>query len=524
MVTAALDEAAAAEQPMEDIGTKEVIKPSVPQNDDDEASAQEKVKELKALILKQAEYYFSDANLPTHLKLLRKLHVNNGWLNIKSLCKFEKMNSLSKDETFVATTLKASKELLELSSDGTKVRRRGYPASLNALRIDGAQPVQRSIYVKGFPKDLEDIEQTVKSSFETFGTITTVKPRTEKGDEPTFKGSVYVEFADVESARRARFNSEGLKYQDETLIIYSKEEYMNLKFKERMEQYQAKPWNVYYAYLCPPPVQIPLPPRPTKALLQFSFKDIQTGDGLPGVPFLNGVREFFSKPATTRWIAKPIGNVGFVLYSQPGDAEKALEHFGAHMQKPNGLFKGETTLRLPTEQEEETFWQSYESSLRGQISERTQHRNGCDRNNNGMRRDWKGGLNKRDFGNGRKGNRNNNNSQQPPKVSSAKPPQSRPNSVHADMKDKKKNDEKGNRTTQVAGQESATRTSTAEEDISDIKSSSHAETVIATDDVAIRGTKRELEHDESGGNLRKKEKCDKSGTSQDTSAAISAEE
>ncbi|TPX41874.1 hypothetical protein SeMB42_g05373 [Synchytrium endobioticum] len=407
MVTTPMDEAAATESPtqaMEDVVTSdEVNKPSEPTKNDGEAPALEKVKELKALVLKQVEYYFSDANLPTDLWLLRELHSNKGWLKIESLCRFNNMKRLSTDIPFIAAALKASKELLEVSSDDTKVRRRGYPASLNEERKDGLPTVQRTIYVKGYPKDLKDIEQTVKSSFETFGAIAHVKPRTKKaGGDLVFKGSVYIEYTDVESARRARFNSEGLKYLEEALIIYTKEEYMNLKYQEYVETHQ-KAWEVNRNQLPPPPPKVTLPPRPTKALLQFSLNDIEEPqiDSDSGGSYINCIKEFFSKPAFVRWVAKPSKNVGYVLYPESGDAEKALEHYGAHMEKPNGLFKGETILRLPTEDEEERFWLSYEPVLRDHITSRMERGSGSNRNSNGkrdMHRDRNGGSNYRNGG------------------------------------------------------------------------------------------------------------------------------
>jgi lupus La protein len=77
-------------------------------------------------ILKQVEFYFSDANLPRD-KYLWTLTQSDpkkeGWVAIKNIASFKRMQRFQPVES-IATALRASKDLLEVNEDGTMVRRR----------------------------------------------------------------------------------------------------------------------------------------------------------------------------------------------------------------------------------------------------------------------------------------------------------------------------------------------------------------------------------------------------------------
>jgi len=79
-----------------------------------------------AEILKQVEFYFSDANLPLD-KYLWTLTQSDpkkqGWVPIKNIASFKRMQRFKPLETIVEA-LRGSKELLEVSEDGTSVRRK----------------------------------------------------------------------------------------------------------------------------------------------------------------------------------------------------------------------------------------------------------------------------------------------------------------------------------------------------------------------------------------------------------------
>lgn len=77
-------------------------------------------------ILKQVEFYFSDANLPRD-KFLWQLTQSDpkgeGWVSISQIASFKRMQRFKPVENIVAA-LRQSKELLEVSVDGAFVRRK----------------------------------------------------------------------------------------------------------------------------------------------------------------------------------------------------------------------------------------------------------------------------------------------------------------------------------------------------------------------------------------------------------------
>ena len=79
-----------------------------------------------AEILKQVEFYFSDANLPRD-KFLWTLTQSDpkkqGWVPIQQIASFKRMQRFRPIE-IIASALRQSKELLEVNEEGTAVRRR----------------------------------------------------------------------------------------------------------------------------------------------------------------------------------------------------------------------------------------------------------------------------------------------------------------------------------------------------------------------------------------------------------------
>lgn len=80
--------------------------------------------ELKEKIIKQVEFYFSDANILKDAFLLKHVRRNKqGFVSLKLITSFKKVKSLTKDYRVVAYSLRQS-EQLEVNEEGTKVRRK----------------------------------------------------------------------------------------------------------------------------------------------------------------------------------------------------------------------------------------------------------------------------------------------------------------------------------------------------------------------------------------------------------------
>ena len=83
--------------------------------------------ELDAAILKQVEYYFSDANFPRDKFMIAETaKTPEQWINLSTISSFNRMKALnpSLDLAVVTRALKASTEC-ELSECGTGCRARG---------------------------------------------------------------------------------------------------------------------------------------------------------------------------------------------------------------------------------------------------------------------------------------------------------------------------------------------------------------------------------------------------------------
>lgn len=173
-------------------------------------------------IRKQVEFYFSDENLPTDKFLWRTSQANNGWVPIKTIHNFKRMRRFQPEQA-VIDALKES-ELLEVEDD--KVRRKVPLAEPNSEEKQKA--FESSVYAKGFGPETETSQFDIEAFFEKFGPTKQVRLR--RQDDGTFKGSVFVEFADLEHAKK--FLEDKHKYNDEELLTMSKQAYVEMKAAE----------------------------------------------------------------------------------------------------------------------------------------------------------------------------------------------------------------------------------------------------------------------------------------------------
>ena len=105
--------------------------------DDHAAVAAVSLEDLKLKIIKQAEYYFSDENLPTDKYLLGFVKRNKeGFVPVSVIASFRKIKKLTRDHAFIVAALKES-SLLVVSGDGRRVKR------LNPLRFNESRDHKR---------------------------------------------------------------------------------------------------------------------------------------------------------------------------------------------------------------------------------------------------------------------------------------------------------------------------------------------------------------------------------------------
>lgn len=183
-----------------------------PPSDDDETTLQaispdESEEELRARILKQVEYYFSDENLPNDKFLLKQMKKDKaGFVSISLIGSFRKMKKLSKDVSLIAEALKESSQLV-VSSDGKKVKRlHPLPSS------ETKDPKSCTVVVENLPEDrsIENIRK-ICCQVGSIKSITIHDPlaaedaeQSNKADKP-ISGRMHalVEYETMEAAEKA---------------------------------------------------------------------------------------------------------------------------------------------------------------------------------------------------------------------------------------------------------------------------------------------------------------------------------
>nr|XP_024368497.1 la-related protein 6A-like isoform X1 [Physcomitrium patens]PNR59739.1 hypothetical protein PHYPA_002531 [Physcomitrium patens] len=123
---------------------------------------------LKAKIVKQVEFYFSDANLPTDNYLMKFVKKDpEGFVPIPVVALFRKIKNLVKNHSVVAAALRSSTQLV-VSEDGKKVRR-AHPLP----EVDLEEIQARTVVAENLPEN-PSIE-TIEPLFRKVGTVKMVR-------------------------------------------------------------------------------------------------------------------------------------------------------------------------------------------------------------------------------------------------------------------------------------------------------------------------------------------------------------
>ncbi|XP_076249186.1 la related protein 7 [Calliopsis andreniformis] len=147
-------------------------------------------KALNAAILKQMEFYFSDANLSKD-RFLSNLIKDDPYVDLSVFLRFNKIRDLTSDVNRINKALQAS-EILSLSEDGTKV-----------CRTTPVEPKKNAddctIYVQNLPPDAD--HEILSSLFSQYGPVVYVSVPRYKHNRK-IKGFAFIEFDTPESARK----------------------------------------------------------------------------------------------------------------------------------------------------------------------------------------------------------------------------------------------------------------------------------------------------------------------------------
>ncbi len=152
-----------------------------------------------AKIIKQVEFYFSDANLPRDRFLQEELKKNEeGWIALATIASFSRMKTLASSVEEIAAALRTATETsnVEVSEDGVCVRRKtALPETVDNIRT--------SVFVRGFP-----VEETTLEALEVFfegvcteGSVAAIRMR-RNPQTKAFKGSVFLQVKTEEEVSR----------------------------------------------------------------------------------------------------------------------------------------------------------------------------------------------------------------------------------------------------------------------------------------------------------------------------------
>uniref|UniRef100_A0A672YKJ5 Small RNA binding exonuclease protection factor La n=1 Tax=Sphaeramia orbicularis TaxID=375764 RepID=A0A672YKJ5_9TELE len=167
-------------------------------------------------VARQIEYYFGDHNLPRDKFLKEQLQLDDGWVPLETMLKFNRLKSLTTDST----------GLLEISEDKTKIRR-----APNKPLPELNDEYKDNYYLKGFPLEtsLDEIQDWLNGK----GNIENIQMR--RNLQRQFKGSIFICFDTEESSKQFLERSDIKSYKDNEMLVLSREAYHAKKAEERKQ-------------------------------------------------------------------------------------------------------------------------------------------------------------------------------------------------------------------------------------------------------------------------------------------------
>ncbi|KAI0378107.1 hypothetical protein F5Y04DRAFT_262932 [Hypomontagnella monticulosa] len=183
-----------------------------------------------AQIRKQVEFYFSNSNLPNDNFLWEKTEgVKNKGVPLSLICSFARMRRFD-PYSAVVDALKSSQNLIVEGTEGEETVRRkvAYDPTTDSTRATD----ERSTYIKGFGEETTNTQFEIEKFLAQYGKVQAVRLRRSDDKNKVFKGSVFVEWADKETADKFIALEPKPRWMDHPMQILPKITYMAAKSKD----------------------------------------------------------------------------------------------------------------------------------------------------------------------------------------------------------------------------------------------------------------------------------------------------
>ncbi|KAK7958245.1 La protein-like protein [Apiospora saccharicola] len=174
-------------------------------------------------IRSQVHFYFSDSNLSSD-KFMREQTggTENKAIPLTTITSFKRMRRFQ-PQSAVITALKESNFIVIEGEEGNEtIRRQKAWDPTKTTKLE-----ERSVYVKGFGNEIPSTQFDIEAFFTQYGEIHSVRLR--RGDDGGFKGSVFVEWADQETAEKFMALDPKPTWKEHDLLIMWKAEYTRQK-------------------------------------------------------------------------------------------------------------------------------------------------------------------------------------------------------------------------------------------------------------------------------------------------------
>ncbi|KAI1431140.1 hypothetical protein GGR50DRAFT_681040 [Xylaria sp. CBS 124048] len=176
-------------------------------------------------IRKQVEFYFGDSNLPEDKFLWEQVGGGeNKPVLVSLIANFSRMRRFKPYEA-VVKALKGSNFLIVDGPEGEETIRRKNPIDTEKRN----KREERSVYVKGFGNETSSTQFDIEAFFGQYGQFDSVRLRRAEPPQRAFKGSVFVEWSDKETADQFMALDPQPQWKGHPLHIMTKLEYIKQK-------------------------------------------------------------------------------------------------------------------------------------------------------------------------------------------------------------------------------------------------------------------------------------------------------